>query len=42
VAEDGRLSQALLDRLQFTLHCNRTATDLALYGVVPLAVETQG
>jgi hypothetical protein len=42
VAEDGRLPQALLDRLQFTLHCNRTATDLALYGVVPLAVETQG
>lgn len=37
VAQDGRVPQALLDRLHSAFHCKQTATDLALYGVVPLA-----
>lgn len=35
VAEDGGLPLDLLDRLELGLNCRRTATDLALYGVVP-------
>lgn len=37
VAQDGRVPQALLDRLHSAFQCKQTATDLALYGVVPRA-----
>lgn len=36
VFEQGTLPGDLLDRLEVGLRCRRTATDLALYGVVPL------
>jgi hypothetical protein len=35
VSEQGELPRDLLARLEHELNCRRTATDLALYGVVP-------